>query len=107
MSDLKIPHLTYPITAVWLTGAVVAVGVARDWWDLPVGLVLLSSVSLLIFMISLKAEVVVVHRLVNSQRDELLNRIDTLVTYLVAAGVALPPGETEQETPETEGIPHE
>lgn len=106
-SRAKIPLLTYPISAVWLTGCAVAIGITQDWWDLPVGLVLLSSMSLLIFMVSLRAEVTVVHHLVNSQRDELLSRIDTLVSYLVAAGVALPPGETEEPTPETEGTPHE
>lgn len=86
----------YPLSIVWAGGVTVAVGITRDWFDLGVGLVLLSSLTIGVFMVLLRQEVRVVRGLVNGQRTELLARIDTLVEMLVDRGIDLPEAERKE-----------
>jgi hypothetical protein len=90
-------RVLYPLSTVYGVGVTTAIGIALGWFDLSIGIAVLSLVTLLTLIAALRGEVHVIHGLVNSQRDVLLTRIDKLVDYLIAAGVNLPPGETEEK----------
>lgn len=83
----------YPVTTVYLAGVVVAVGIAGGVFDQTVGLAVLTAITLIVVLVSMFREVQVVHHLVNSQRDALLERITELVNAMHEAGVDLPPRE--------------
>lgn len=85
--------LLYPTSTVYVAGVVVAVGVSTGWFGLNVGLVCLTAIAVVVVLVGLVREVQIVHHLVNSQRDELLNRISDLVETLQDAGIALPSRE--------------
>jgi len=75
---------------MYVAGVLVACGVSVGWIRLDVGVVALSVIAVLLITVGISREVHTVHTLVNSQRDELLDRIDQLVAALHKAGVAVP-----------------
>ena len=83
----------YPVTAVYLGGVTVVVLVSESELDFAYGLLALTLVTLVAVMIAAWRELRTVHRLVNSQRDELLERIEVLVDCLRSSGVQIPATE--------------
>ena len=88
----------YPTTAMYLTGVVVACGISADLFSRDVGLVVLTVMASLLILVALTREVRTVHTLVNSHRDELLERIDQLLNTLHSAGVEVPDDPALKET---------
>ena len=88
---------SYPITIVYLAGLALAITVSEGIVDLSAGIAVLTLVAILAVLIALLREMRVVHTLVNSQRDELLLRIDVLVEALKDAGVAIPPSPDHRD----------
>lgn len=83
----------YPVTTVYGSGVVVAYALTAGWVGLGTGVIALTMIALLAIMVSMSREVQVVHHLVNSQRDALLERITELVDAMHEAGVDLPERE--------------
>jgi uncharacterized protein YoxC len=80
----------YPVTWTYLAGVAVIMSISEGLVSVSAGLIALSLLALLIALIFTRKEVQKVHILVNSQRDELVERIDQLVTALHDAGAAVP-----------------
>lgn len=98
-------YSTYPISTVYLAGVIVAVFISLGWVSLGTGLLILTLAAVIVLLITQSIElrrqtkeILTVHLLVNSQRDELLNRISDLVDTLENAGIALPDREQEKES---------
>jgi hypothetical protein len=87
----------YPVTALYLVAVLVVYGVANHALRFDIGLVMLTLLAVAIFMVGLYWELHVVHSLVNSQHDELIQRgedlkarIVLLTAALIAGGVEVP-----------------
>ena len=88
----------YPITGLYTGGVVCALFVADGEIDLPSGLIIFAFLALTALLLAAWKEVRMVHHLVDSQRAELLARIDELSALLVKAGVVPPlSGQREQD----------
>lgn len=80
----------YPVTIVYGACAAVIGAIAGHFLRADVALLLISLIAVMSVQVSMRREVRRVHVLVNSQRDELVARIDQLVRALRAAGVTIP-----------------
>lgn len=80
----------WPITALYLGGTVTALMIVSHRLDPALGFVLMAVLFGAMLTVSVSREVKTVHHLVNSQRDELLVRIDQLIATLLAADVDVP-----------------
>lgn len=80
----------YPVTAVYVAAAAASAAVAGRYLRLDLALVIVALVAVMAIQLSMRHEVRTVHHLVNSQRDELVARIDQLTAALVAAGLPVP-----------------
>jgi hypothetical protein len=80
----------YPVSTVYLASAAMIATVTGRYIRLEVALLIEGLVAIIAIQISMHSEVVRVHKLVNSQRDEMIARIDQLIATLVAAGVRVP-----------------
>lgn len=79
-----------PITALYLGGTVTAMLIVSHRLEPALGFVLMAVLFGSMLTVSVSREVKTVHHLVNSQRDELLIRIDQLIATLLGAGVEVP-----------------
>lgn len=80
----------YPVSLCYLTAVLALVLTVSGALTLPMAVVGLALTAVLIVLIAMRREMSTVHRLVNSQHDQLVARIDQLVAALIAAGVAIP-----------------
>lgn len=80
----------YTATLTYLSGVAVAFGVAAGWLRFDVGLILFAACAILVVLVATHRSVEVVHGLVNSQHDAMVERIDELLDALTAAGVSIP-----------------
>lgn len=101
MRDLlgKLGHSVsfYPLSGAWVAGVVGAMLVSsgHTTWDRALyGYTLFIG---LLMLVSMWREVRVVHVLVNSQRTELVNRVDQLTALLKHEGIDLPADPRQRE----------
>lgn len=95
----------YPITALYLVGVGLILLLVQGLIDLKTTMAILgfAAVSALLFaawreLQKGREELTKVHQLVNSQRSEMIARIDELSALLTASGVVVPPiGEREAD----------
>jgi uncharacterized membrane protein len=89
----------YPLTAFWIASSLAVVGVAQGWFRVDLSIILLAVVGILLLLLNMHREVTAVHQLVNSQRDELVERIEQLVHALHLAGAPVPkPGTSSSRS---------
>lgn len=88
----------YPVTAVYLAGVAVAIGITAQLIELSSGVLVLTAIAFLAVLLSMFREVQVVHYLLDIQRNELLGRIAELVESLHEAGVETPGLKTDTTT---------
>lgn len=93
MTPARIMHSItfYPLSLAWVGGVLVAAGASADCFSVIQGLLLWSLSVLLVFVYGLSRELRIVHSLVNSQRDELVDRNNQLVKMLNDRGITIPP----------------
>jgi hypothetical protein len=89
--------VVYPTSLMFIAGVVALEGVVADLVRLDTAIIGLGIVAVIIILASIyhevrgqRVEVKEVHVLVNSQRDELVERIEQLVVALQDASVAVP-----------------
>lgn len=90
----------YPLTGFYVGAVTILMLFSSDVINFQTGLIALTLTGVSMLLYSMRREVRTVHILVNSQRTEMLLRIDQLVTALTDAGVPVPPKRTE-------GVPYE
>lgn len=90
MSFLAQHAASYPMTMLYLSGVACIIAVQEEVVTLGAGLILFTLAAIMAFVWAIAREVHTVHVLVNSQRDELLNRISDLIDALNEAGVDVP-----------------
>ncbi len=83
----------YPTFTMYVAGVLVACAGAMDWIGLDIGVVILTTVAGLLIVTGVARELHIVHTLVDSQRAELLERIDNLTATLDHARIVLPASE--------------
>ena len=89
---------SYPITAVYVAGVVLAYGISDGYVALSIGLLLFSIVAVLAISVALLREIrgvrlqlALVTRISSHQQVELQERIDALIEALLEAGEEIPP----------------
>jgi hypothetical protein len=94
----------YPLTTLYIAAVLALEAAVSGLVRLDTAIIGLGIVTVILILASIyrevryqRAEVKKVHTLVNSQRTELLERIEQLVAALQVAGVAVP--ETTRDTP--------
>lgn len=80
----------WPITILYVGASSVASLMAANVLGVAPGLILIAVLFCMMLVVSVSREIKSVHHLVNSQRDELLARIDQLIQVLVAADITVP-----------------
>lgn len=92
--------LFYPYATLWLIAGGVLMAKTAALIDLSSALVILTGLALLVFLIGqrrevrmARAEVAEVHTLVNSQHDDLVDRVAQLIAALRHANVDVPEGK--------------
>jgi 4-hydroxybenzoate polyprenyltransferase len=93
--------VVYPVTIVYVAGICVLIAAALGYLPVPHGIIALTFAAIVAALIAVWREMHLVHRLVNSQRDELLDRIGVLVGALLSSGVQIP--DTEKRFQEAKG----
>jgi len=82
--------LFYPLTTFYCAAVLATVGVAQRWFRLDVSIVALTVFAVLLLLLNIRKQVLDVHQLVNSQRDDLVERVEQLIDALHTAGVDVP-----------------
>jgi uncharacterized membrane protein len=85
----------YPLSAFWVASSLAIMGVAQGWFRADLSIIILTLVGILLLLLNMHREVTAVHQLVNSQRDELVERIEQLVHALHMAGAQVPRSHRE------------
>lgn len=80
----------YPLTGFYVGAVAVLMLFAGDYIQLQVAILSVTSIFVGAVLFSMHQEVRMVHVLVNSQRTELIARIDQLTSALDDAGVPIP-----------------
>lgn len=95
----------YPASLAYVCGVVAMCLYASHVIDLAAAIAGFGVAVVIVIMSVVRNEVAVVHEMVNSQRDALVERIDSLAARLIEAGEPLPPdpkapkvAQAEQET---------
>lgn len=93
--------LAKPLTTLYLMASVIVVGASAGWIDRSVAIVVLTFMFLILLTLGLHREnrlaseqvneqLDTIHTLVNSQHDDLVERVTQLIDSLKQAGVAVP-----------------
>lgn len=80
----------YPLTGFYVGAVAVLMVLAGGYIDLQVAILSVTGIFVGAILFSMHREVRMVHVLVNSQRTELIARIDQLTSALDEAGVPVP-----------------
>lgn len=90
MTEWMVRAKFYPLSTAWLASMTLLALVAGDTLDLTPALVIETVMILTLMFISLNRQLRIVHKLINSQRTELLAFNRTLIDSLKAAGLPVP-----------------
>jgi hypothetical protein len=96
-SILNAPSL-YPVTLGYVSAVIILLLISMGWVDIGVGILILGCAAALIILWSMRREVAVVSHLVNSQHDDLMERVDQLTAALVKGGLAVPTDPAKPKT---------
>lgn len=81
---------TYPLSTFWVGAMLVLAASSWDLISFAAGAVILGFLALLLILAAFRRDIAVVHTLVNSQHDDLVNRVQQLTEALVHGNVAVP-----------------
>jgi hypothetical protein len=84
-----------PVLTVYVGAVIDAWAVASGYVRTEVGVLLLGFVAVMVLLSGMRREVATVHKLVNSQHDALVDRVDQLLDALETAGVSIPDSTTK------------
>ena len=93
----------YPITLLYLGGTTLLILVAGGYVNLAFALLAMVLLVLLVLLLATRRELQAVHRLVNGQHSDLLDRIDQLTELLVHLDVDVPVDPNTQSTRHADG----
>lgn len=82
--------VTYPVVLFWVVSAAACMGVAEHWVTWPLAVIILLAFAVFLVACSILHQVTQVRRLVNGQRDELVQEVRVLRRALDNAGVRPP-----------------
>lgn len=88
----------YPITQFYLVAVAVVVAAVNDWLTVTQAIIILGFTCIIMLAVMLWREARTIHKLVDGQRADMINRIDKLASLLTANGITPPAsGEKERE----------
>jgi len=81
---------TYPIATFWLGAMGILFAKSISWVNLPTAFVTLGFLAVLLIMAAFRKDVSTIHHLVNSQHDDLVDRVQQLTDALLSSGAEVP-----------------
>lgn len=87
---------TYPLSTFWLVAIIAVFGLGTGWWSLGTGMVILTGALIFLVVVAFRKDIQQVHVLVNSQHDDLLERVTQLTDLLKESGVPVPYPRTKE-----------
>lgn len=85
----------WPVTTTYIFAVGGLVTVAQGWVGVTLAIALLGLMTVAVILVSMRREISTVHILINSQRDELVDRIVELTETLKVANVHVPDSTTD------------
>lgn len=81
---------TWPLSTFWLGAMCVLFAKSIGWINLPTAFVTLGFLAILLIMAAFRKDVSTIHHLVNSQHDDLVDRVQQLTDALLSSGSEVP-----------------
>jgi len=82
---------TQPLLTLWILGGINTYAMVSGWINTGVGFLVMIGVLIVLILAAFRKDLEVVHDLVNSTNDRMVNRITQLTKALENSGTSVPP----------------
>jgi len=91
LKDVLESPSTQPLMTLWILGGLTVSALLAGWINLPVALLISIGLLIVLVLSAFRKDLALVHDLVNSTNDRMVNRITQLTKALEHSDVAVPP----------------
>lgn len=90
LKDVLESPSTQPLLTLWILGGLNTAVMLAGWINVGVGFLILTGIVITLVLAAFRKDLAVVHELVNSTNDRMVNRITQLTTALEHSGIEVP-----------------